>query len=86
MRQAQARFSRWAKWHVPPGLRTLLGVILIVGGIFGFLPVLGFWMVPLGILIISLDIAQLGRFLLRKNRARSKEHQGGTASGTDGSR
>ena len=35
--------------------RRLLGGALIVGGILGFLPVLGFWMVPLGILILSQD-------------------------------
>jgi hypothetical protein len=35
--------------------RLLLGWALIVGGIFGFLPVLGFWMIPLGVIILSAD-------------------------------
>jgi hypothetical protein len=39
--------SRW--------LRTLLGVALIVAGILGFLPVLGFWMIPLGIAVLAYD-------------------------------
>jgi hypothetical protein len=30
--------------------------VLIVGGIFGFLPVLGFWMVPLGLILIAQDV------------------------------
>ncbi len=39
----------------PRALRVLLGVVLIIGGIFGFLPVLGFWMIPLGLAVIFLD-------------------------------
>lgn len=39
--------SRW--------LRTLIGVGLILGGLLGFLPVLGFWMLPLGFLVLSHD-------------------------------
>lgn len=35
--------------------RTLVGVALIVCGILGFLPVLGFWMIPLGLLVLSID-------------------------------
>ena len=42
---------------VPFGLRSLLGLVLIVGGFFGFLPILGFWMIPLGAAIISIDVA-----------------------------
>ena len=34
-------------------LRVLIGIVLIVFGIFGFLPVLGFWMIPLGLLVLS---------------------------------
>ena len=28
----------------------------MVGGVFGFLPVLGFWMLPLGAALIALDL------------------------------
>lgn len=28
----------------------------MIGGVFGFLPVLGFWMFPLGIAFIALDL------------------------------
>ncbi len=28
----------------------------MVGGVFGFLPILGFWMLPLGAAFIALDI------------------------------
>ena len=37
-------------------VRILVGVALVVGGIFGFLPVLGFWMVPLGLVVIFFDV------------------------------
>ena len=33
--------------------RVSIGAALIVFGILGFLPVLGFWMIPLGLLILS---------------------------------
>jgi len=34
-------------------LRILVGVGLLLGGILGFLPIVGFWMIPLGILVLS---------------------------------
>lgn len=37
--------------------RFILGWSMVIGGIFGFLPVLGFWMIPLGLLILSADYA-----------------------------
>ena len=46
-------------------LRMVLGLLLIVGGILGFLPILGFWMVPLGLLVLSHDSA-----LIRRKRRR----------------
>ena len=41
--------------------RVLLGLGLILGGLLGFLPVLGFWMVPLGVLVLSADFAIMRR-------------------------
>lgn len=51
-----ARGRKWVRQHVPPGLRLVLGLLLIVGGVFGFLPVLGFWMIPLGLAVAALDV------------------------------
>ena len=45
-----------------PLLRILLGLVLIVGGVLGFLPILGFWMVPLGIVILSVDLPPVRRW------------------------
>jgi hypothetical protein len=41
----------------------ITGIILIGLGFLGFLPVLGFWMIPLGIAVAMLDIAPIWRWL-----------------------
>ena len=46
--------------------RITIGVLLIFGGFLGFLPILGFWMVPLGVLILSYEFAWV-----RRNRRRT---------------
>lgn len=57
------RSLHWGNRHVPPGLRTLVGFLLMVGGVFGFLPVLGFWMFPLGVAFVALDVPPARRRL-----------------------
>lgn len=42
-------------------LRIVIGVLLVVFGLVGFLPVVGFWMIPLGFLVLSLDNPYLRR-------------------------
>ena len=42
-------------------VRIVLGLLLIVGGFLGFLPVLGFWMVPLGLIVLSVDVPFIRR-------------------------
>ena len=45
-----------------PGARLVripLGILLVIGGIFSFLPVLGIWMLPLGLLLLALDLVFL---------------------------
>jgi hypothetical protein len=36
----------------------------MIGGVFGFLPIVGFWMIPAGLALIALDIPPLRRRLL----------------------
>jgi len=43
-------------------LRIGLGVLFVLFGFVGFLPILGFWMVPVGLLILSADIPAVRRF------------------------
>jgi hypothetical protein len=43
-------------------VRIIIGIALILGGIVGFLPVLGFWMIPLGLLVLSVDLPAVRRW------------------------
>lgn len=45
-------------------MRIAIGCLLIFGGCLGFLPILGFWMVPVGLFVLSHDIA----FVRRRRR------------------
>ena len=62
-RDTLARARAWVTAHMPPGLRLVLGLLLILAGVFGFLPVLGFWMIPLGVAIAALDVVPLWRWI-----------------------
>ncbi|MBN9243456.1 MAG: hypothetical protein J0I98_11750 [Mesorhizobium sp.] len=46
-------------------LRIAIGVLLLICGILGFLPVLGFWMLPLGLLVLSYEFAMVRRWRRR---------------------
>lgn len=41
---------RWAP------ARIALGILFVLLGFLGFLPILGFWMIPLGVAILSYDV------------------------------
>ncbi|WP_170454916.1 hypothetical protein [Ruegeria arenilitoris] len=62
LRPVLARIRR----NVPRGLRFIVGLLLIVAGVFGFLPVLGFWMIPLGIMVAAMDVNLLRRWWRRR--------------------
>ncbi len=51
-----ARFFAWVRRPSSRLMRIPLGLLLIVGGILSFLPVLGLWMLPLGLMLIAQDI------------------------------
>lgn len=42
--------------RLPRPARIAAGIALILGGVVGFLPVLGFWMIPAGLLVLAIDI------------------------------
>jgi len=48
-----------------PVLRVMLGTAMVAAGLLGFLPVLGFWMVPLGLAILAVDFPPVRRFQRR---------------------
>jgi hypothetical protein len=69
------RATDWSQKRLPWGLRSVLGVIFLVLGVFGFLPVIGFWMIPVGVALIALDVPPWRRRLRRWLRERSKEKE-----------
>lgn len=54
------KIHRWAQ-RQPKPVRILLGVGLLIGGCLWFLPVLGLWMLPLGFIILSIDVPWIRR-------------------------
>ena len=58
------KVTRWSHDHLPPGIRSIVGVLFFVGGCFGFLPILGFWMIPVGIMLIMLDLPFLRHYVV----------------------
>lgn len=37
-------------------IRFPIAILLIAGGVFSFLPILGVWMLPLGLLLLAVDL------------------------------
>jgi hypothetical protein len=62
LKRLQRRIQACARRYLPPGLRLLVGVLFMLGGVFGFLPILGFWMIPLGAAIAALDVMPIIRW------------------------
>lgn len=62
--QSLRRAYRWLQRR-SPWLRWMLGILLVIGGLFGFLPILGFWMAPLGLLLLAEDMPFLRRSTMR---------------------
>ncbi len=49
-------------------LRIMLGIGLCLGGFLWFLPVLGLWMLPLGIIVLAVDVPMFRPLRDRFNR------------------
>ena len=56
-----ARFVTWIRKPELRITRIIFGVLLVLLGFVGFLPILGFWMVPLGLLLLAQDVTFLRR-------------------------
>ncbi|PZO74552.1 MAG: hypothetical protein DI629_18240 [Mesorhizobium amorphae] len=69
-------------FHLPRSrkARIAIGCGLVFGGVLGFLPILGFWMVPLGLLVLSYEFARVRRWRRRSSvwwgRRRQKRRTG----------
>ena len=79
-------------WTFPiPGSplgRQILGVALVIGGILGFLPILGFWMIPLGLVVLSIDLPYLRKYRRKweikfEKRRRAKDKNSGRLQDQD---
>lgn len=46
-------------------VRVALGIVLVLLGCLGFLPILGFWMIPLGLLVLSYEFHVVRRMRRR---------------------
>ena len=52
------------RWMWQPSARLVripAGALLCVGGVFGILPLLGFWMLPAGLILLAEDVPPLRR-------------------------
>jgi hypothetical protein len=64
VRRLPVRLQAAVRWLRKPSSRWLripAAALLIVGGVLAFLPVLGLWMLPLGVVLIADDVAPLRR-------------------------
>lgn len=52
----------------PAYVRIPVGVLLIIGGLLSFLPVLGPWMLPLGLVLLAPNVPFARRLLRRATR------------------
>ena len=62
------RVSQSIRWLRKPssfGVRLVVAMLLILGGVLSFLPILGVWMLPLGLLLIAQDVPLLVEPLLK---------------------
>jgi hypothetical protein len=51
-----AKFVSWLRRPSSKWVRFPLAVLLMLGGVFSILPILGLWMLPLGMLLIAQDV------------------------------
>ena len=70
-----ARVVRKVRSPAVAPYRIPVGVALTAGGVVGFLPILGFWMVPLGLAVLAHDVPvmrpPLARLLAKINGKRT---------------
>jgi hypothetical protein len=59
------RTLRWLREPSAGWVRIAVGAFLVLGGIFSILPLLGAWMLPVGLILLAQDIPFLRRPLRR---------------------
>jgi len=81
-----ARIMAWLRRPSSRAVRIPVGLLLVAAGLLGFLPILGFWMLLPGLLLLSLDLPFLrkpmrvvivhARYWLRRVRSHRRERRG----------
>jgi len=59
--QSAGRASAWLRRPSSRWARIPAAVLLMIGGVLSFLPVLGLWMFPLGLLLLAINLPFLRR-------------------------
>jgi hypothetical protein len=79
-----AKFIGWLRKPSSQVVRIPVAILLVAGGALSFLPILGLWMLPLGLVLIAQDVPLLEKptalslgWIERKwdARQRAKEHK-----------
>ena len=60
-----ARFVGWLRKPSSIYARIPIAILLVAGGFLSFLPVLGLWMLPLGLLLFAQDVPALQKPMAR---------------------
>lgn len=66
-KQLPGPLSRFVEWLVSPSgrlVRLPLALLFIAGGIFSILPLLGIWMLPLGVILLAIDVPPVRRWVV----------------------
>ncbi|MBM1220123.1 hypothetical protein JQU17_09270 [Ponticoccus sp. SC2-23] len=64
LRQENPRIARGLEWISKKRWRPVrvpVAFLLVLGGVFSILPILGLWMLPAGLLLLAIDIPPLQR-------------------------
>jgi len=59
------RAFHWSRGPSAKGFRIPVGVLCMLGGLLWFLPILGAWMIPVGLLLLAQDIRPMRRPVAR---------------------
>ena len=54
-----AGFLIWIRRPSAKVVRIPFGVVMVCGGVLSFLPILGIWMLPLGLMLLAIDVPPL---------------------------